>query len=79
MPTAQLKQYAKEAGVSVEKAERAWEKAKEQADKSFKINEGKARDGHYWAYVNIVTQRKLGIEKESPKQAKDKKKEAKKK
>jgi hypothetical protein len=56
MPSSVVKSYAKRAGVSVEKAEKAWEDAKKQADKKFK-----EKDEHYWSYVSITTQMKLGI------------------
>ena len=57
MPNATLKKYAEESGKSIKEVEQAWEDAKRSGDKRFK-----ERDGHYWAYVNIVTQRKLGID-----------------
>ena len=57
MRTAQLKAYAKEAGKTIKEAEACWEKAKEKADKKFKM-----KDEHYWAYVSISTRWCLGIE-----------------
>lgn len=56
MPSAVVKSFADQAGVSVAKAEGYWDWAKEQADKKFK-----KKGSSYWAYVNALTQRRLGL------------------
>jgi hypothetical protein len=72
MPSEVVKKYAKDAGVSVKKAEEAWEEARIQADKKFG---NKTKDSHYWAYVNTVTRMKLGLEGKKRDEEKKKKKD----
>lgn len=70
MPAAVLKTYAEESGKSMKEVEDAWEEAKKSGDKRFK-----ERNGDYWAWVNVVTQRKLGIDqKKKEKEKADRKK-----
>jgi hypothetical protein len=56
MPNAVVKSFAKKAGKSVNDVEKLWDETKADTKKKFK-----KKDKHYWAYVNAVTQRKLGI------------------
>jgi hypothetical protein len=56
MPTAVMKSFADQAEVPVSKVEGYWDWAKEQADKKFK-----KKGPSYWAYVNALTQRRLGL------------------
>jgi hypothetical protein len=74
MPNAVIKKYAKEAGVSEERAEREWDKAREKADKKFKT-----KDEQYWGYVHVTTRFALGIEQKRRAAEKKKKEEEKKK
>ena len=60
MPTKQLETWAKEAGVTIDVAEKCWENAKKQADHAYPKGE---EDEHYWAYVNIRTRECLGLNK----------------
>ncbi len=72
MPTALLKAYAKEARVSIEVAEKCWDKAKNSADN---IYSNKEKDGKYWAMVNTSTRMCLHLPKHPPaKKPKDSKK-----
>lgn len=65
MPAKVLESYSKRSGKSMAECEKAWEEAKEQADKKFpKEEHGNA---HYWAYVNVVCQMKLNIRTEKKK------------
>ncbi len=58
MPSALLKSYAKEANVSIEKAEECWEQGKKAADAMY----GKAeKDGKYWSIVNFRTRECLRL------------------
>lgn len=59
MPNAVIKSFADQAEVSVAKAEGYWDWAKEQADKKFK-----KKGPSYWAYVNALTQRRLGLKED---------------
>lgn len=72
MPVPALQKWSKMTGKSLKECEKAWEDAKKQADKKFKT-----RDSHYWAYVTIVTERKLGVEKIKKEEEKKKKAEEK--
>mgnify|MGYP000883479196 CR=1 FL=1 len=56
MPTKTLRLWAKEAGVSIKKAEKYWADCKEEAKEYFKET-----DSEYWAYVNTCTRGKLGL------------------
>jgi hypothetical protein len=60
MPVPVLKKYAEESGKTLDEAEEAWDSCKLQADKAFDKGQ---KDDAYWPYVQICTQRKLGIEK----------------
>ena len=57
MPTAALKSLASKAGVSMEKAERLWDKAKKAA-----ADEGKSED---YAYITGILKKMLGLASES--------------
>jgi hypothetical protein len=59
MPVPMLKSFAKKAGKSEAEAEFIWNDTKKDAKKKFK-----KEDGHFWAYVNAVVQRKLGLKEE---------------
>lgn len=56
MPAPLIKSFAKRAGVSEEKAEAAWDKAKDTA--RAQMQEGTKQ---YWGLVNVLTQRALGL------------------
>lgn len=58
MPTKVLETYAKEANVSIEKAEECWEKAKHKADKIYD-----KKDSKYWGFVNNDCRKCLGLDK----------------
>ena len=58
MPTNALKDMAKKAGVSIQKAEKLWNEAKDAADKKGLNPEG---DG-YWAYIVGTVKNMLGVE-----------------
>lgn len=73
MPVPALKKWAKESGKTVKQAEKAWDDAKKEADKKF--NKDHPKDEHYWAYVTLVTQRKLGITEKKKEEEKKAKKE----
>lgn len=60
MPNAVVKAFADQAEVSVSKVEGYWDWAKAQADKKFK-----KKGPGYWAYVNALTQRRLGLKETS--------------
>jgi len=80
MPNAKVKKWAKDAGVSVEKAELAWQQAVTSADIKLKAKQFTSKDAHYWAYVDVSTRKKLGLEtKTREKEIKDKKAAKKKK
>jgi len=57
MPTKVMQNYAKEAKKPIEQVEKDWTYCKHLANGKFKT-----KDGHYWAFVNSCTQRRLGIE-----------------
>ena len=56
MPSALIKKYAEETGKSVSDVEDVWDSAKSAAEKKFKD-----QGPRYWAYVNAVTRKRLGI------------------
>jgi hypothetical protein len=68
MPTALLKSYAKEAGKTIEEAEKCWEKSKTQADKIFK-----KKDDGYWRFVNSATRKCLKLDELKNSKSKPKK------
>jgi hypothetical protein len=55
MPVALVKKYAKKAGISVEKAEEKWERAKSQAEGKFKHG-----SKSYWPYVVGTFKKMMG-------------------
>lgn len=57
MPAPLVVSLAKKARTSVDTVEAYWQEAKEQAHQKFKVRDGK----HYWAYVNAIVQRRLGL------------------
>lgn len=70
MPNSLIKKYAEESGHTVEYVEEIWEDAKKQADAKFDIKEDSDRDEHYWAYVNHITQVRLGLKEQKKKDKK---------
>lgn len=56
MPSALIKKYAEETGKAVSDVEDVWDSAKSAAEKKFKD-----QGPRYWAYVNAVTRKRLGI------------------
>ena len=56
MPASVIKSFAKKSGKSEEQVEKIWKKTKDDVEKQFKY-----KTGAYWAYVNSVVQKKLGI------------------
>lgn len=67
MPSNMVKRYAEQSGKSVEQVEKIWTACKKQAK-----HVSKTEDEHYWAYVNLCTRTKLGLDKKK-KQVKKKK------
>lgn len=66
MPTKVMKKYAEDSGKSLEEVEKIWHETEAEADGRFD-----KRDEHYWAYVNIVVRRKLGLEKKQKEKEKE--------
>ena len=58
MPSNMVKRYAEQSKKSVETVERIWTACKKQAK-----NVSKTEDEHFWAYVNVCTRAKLGLDK----------------
>lgn len=67
VPNSIIIKYAEESGHTVKYVEEIWEEAKKEADAKFEIKKDSDRDEHYWAYVNHVTQVRLGLKKNKPK------------
>lgn len=68
MPTPAIKKYAEQSGKTVEEVEKMWEEAVEQADKKFK---GDGKNDRYWAYVNAIVRRRLGLSKKKKNKSKE--------
>lgn len=62
MPVPMLKKYAELAKVPLSKAEDAWERAKKQADGIMHVRSERDRVGKYWALVNGLTKKALGVQ-----------------
>jgi hypothetical protein len=62
MPSKVLKKYAEDSGKTIAEVETIWDEAKKEADVKFKVH-----DEHYWSYVNSVTRKKLGLDKNANK------------
>ncbi len=56
MPSPLIKSYSERSGKSVSEIEKIWDEAKVTAHEKFK-NE----DSHFWAYVNAVVRKQLGL------------------
>lgn len=56
MPNSLIKSYSERSGKSVSEIEKMWDEAKVAAHKKFK-NE----DSRFWAYVNTVVRKQLGL------------------
>lgn len=56
MPSSVIKSFADKAGRSIPEVEKYWDESKSEAAKKFSEDDPK-----FWAYVNAVTQRKLGL------------------
>jgi hypothetical protein len=58
MPTPLILKYAQKSKKQVHEVEAAWEQSKKEAEG---IRRSKQRDPQYWALVNGLTKKKLGI------------------
>ena len=56
MPSPVVKSFVEKSGQSVQTVEKYWDEAKMSAREKFK-----RKDSHFWAYVNAIVQKRLGL------------------
>lgn len=56
MPNPLIKSYSERSGISVSEIEKLWDEAKKNAHEKFD-----KEDSHFWAYVNAVVRKQLGL------------------